>query len=265
MAACAVPAVSPLQESGAWWLLAWREGPGCWGWGAGGEDRPLRAAGVRGGAGAALSPVCGCRTWMTASSPNGTRSWSWTRSGGRGGSKAGGGGPAQGRALGGVTWQGEGHGMLAPSQELGWEPDALPVEGGLWHCFHTAALARDGGGGAPGGSRAAGGCHSLAPPLPGGTSSGSGSRGSSSGCSSACTSARGSPSRSPKLPHSSLSQTTVRGGRGGGGCGGRCLRRGVRAGRVRNALVLSAVESLLITPYLPVVAFGRPLPKLAPQ
>lgn len=28
---------------------------------------------------------------------------------------------------------------------------------------------------------------------------------------------------------------------------------------------LSAVESLLITPYLPVVAFGRPLPKLTPQ
>lgn len=28
---------------------------------------------------------------------------------------------------------------------------------------------------------------------------------------------------------------------------------------------LSTVESLLITPYLPVVAFGRPLPKLTPQ
>lgn len=29
--------------------------------------------------------------------------------------------------------------------------------------------------------------------------------------------------------------------------------------------VSPAVESLLITPYLPVVAFGRPLPKLTPQ
>ncbi|NXL66101.1 MSL1 protein, partial [Chordeiles acutipennis] len=50
------------------------------------------------------------------------------------------------------------------------------------------------------------------------------------------------------------------------GCRGRGAARseGCRQG-VRNAPVSPAVESLLITPYLPVVAFGRPLPKLTPQ
>ncbi|NXG40357.1 MSL1 protein, partial [Dromaius novaehollandiae] len=43
-------------------------------------------------------------------------------------------------------------------------------------------------------------------------------------------------------------------GSGAGGGGGRVTLR-----------CLPAVESLLITPYLPVVAFGRPLPKLTPQ
>ncbi|NXX99470.1 MSL1 protein, partial [Centropus bengalensis] len=41
--------------------------------------------------------------------------------------------------------------------------------------------------------------------------------------------------------------------------------RGVGWAGVGNTLVSPTVESLLITPYLPVVAFGRPLPKLTPQ
>lgn len=34
---------------------------------------------------------------------------------------------------------------------------------------------------------------------------------------------------------------------------------------IRSHLVFFIVESLMITPFLPVVAFGQPLPKLTPQ
>lgn len=107
--------------------------------------------------------------------------------------------------------------------------------------------------------------HGSSPPqpscFPGGTSSGSGNRESYSGCSSECTKGKGFRSRNLKLPHFSLSQMMVRLGKG---LSGIWVQMG-RSQKSHTLWCLSTVESLLITPYLPVVAFGRPLPKLTPQ
>lgn len=195
---------------------------------------------------------CCYRTWTTASFPNGMQSWSWMRNEGKGGNKRNNGdleSQSHGGGSWGVTWS-RGQGRV----QLRWAPGILQEEGSSHitgsQCSPVITLGDSG--------TACGSSLSQPSCFPGGTSSGSGNRESYSGCSSECTKGKGFRSRNLKLPHFSLSQMMVRLGKG-------MLVVGVQMGRSHKLWCLSTVESLLITPYLPVVAFGRPLPKLTPQ
>lgn len=135
--------------------------------------------------------------------------------------------------------------------QLRWAPGMLQEEGSSHITGSQSSTLGDSG-------TACGSSLSQPSCFPGGTSSGSGNRESSSGCSSECTKGKGFRSRNLKLPHFSLSQMMVRLGKG-------VSVVGVQMRGSHTLWCLSTVESLLITPYLPVVAFGRPLPKLTPQ
>lgn len=146
---------------------------------------------------------CRCRTWTTASFPNGTRSWSWMRREGKGGSKGSHGGLG---VLVSQSW-----GVTQGRVQLGWEPGGgkLPHH---WHPVQPPDLL--------GGVRHCPWLLTFPPSCsPGGTSSASGSRESCSGCSSECTKGKGFRSRNLKLPHFSLSQMMVRLGEGVSGLG----------------------------------------------